>query len=805
MLKNYFKTAFRNLGKNKIFSFINVFGLAIGLACCMLIAVFVYDELSYDKYPAQSANMYRVYLGVLGNGDEAVYPLVDVAVGPGIKDAFPEVADYTRLSNRGQVFVSYEDKQFKESKIAYADENFLKMFSIPYIAGDAQNGLKDPNSIVISKAMANKYFGDQQPIGKMLKLGKDELYKVTGVIEGVPSNSHFHYDAFLSMSTFHFAHPTWSNINFYTYLQLKPGTDPRQLQAKFPQLVAKYVVPEIQHDMGVSLAEAQKSVNTFRFTLTPITAIHLHSDTKYEMEANGDINYVYIFGALAVFILLLACVNFTNLSTASSAKRAREVGIRKVMGSLKVQLISQFLTESILLTFFATILAYAIAAVLLPYFNTLAGKTISFSFFLQPLSITVSLLLALIVGALAGIYPAFFLSSFNTIKVLKGSNGSTGGRKSLLRSGLVVFQFFVSTALIIATIIVYRQLNYMQDKKLGYDKEQVLYLPDANLLGANQVLFEQKLLQDNRVVRATIGRDLPGSGTNDGTEVFPRDEAGGKTGKEIHMNIFHVDYDYIPVMGMKMVQGRNLSKDYSTDSFAVVINEAAARDLGWSNTSAIGKTIVRSGQRQFKIVGVVADFHYASVKQKIAPLMMMLGNNFGGMIVKVKTTNIDGLLADMKKQWAAFSPAGPFSYYFLDDKFASLHAAEKKTGQIFTAFAILAVVIASLGLFGLAAFITEQRTREIGIRKVLGASVQEVLFLVSKEFLYLVGIACLIAIPVTWWFMNKWLQDFAYRTDIAWWIFIVAGVVAVAIAVFTISFQAAKAALKNPVTSLRSE
>ena len=805
MFKNYFKTALRNLGKNKVFSFINVFGLAVGLTCCMLIAVFVYDELSYDKYPAESANMYRVYIKVLGNGDDAVYPLVDVAVGPGIKAAFPEVEAYTRLTGRGEVFVHYADKEFKEPKLTFADENFLQMFSIPFTKGDAETALKDPNSIVITKAFATKYFGSQEPLGKLLTFNKDEVYKVTGVIDGIPANSHFHYDAFMSMSTLHFPHQTWTNIGFYTYLQLKKGSGPAKLQAQFPQLVAKYVVPEMQHDMGVSLAEAQKSINTIHFTLTPLTDIHLHSDTKYEMEANGDIHYVYIFGALAIFILLLACVNFTNLSTASSAKRAREIGIRKVMGSEKKQLISQFLTESILLTFFAMLLAYLFAFLLLPYFNQLAGKNISFTFFLRIQSVATAIILSLLVGVLAGIYPAFFLSSFNTIKVLKGTSVVAGNRKSILRSGLVIFQFFVSTALIIATIVVYRQLHFMQDKNLGYDKEQVMYLPDAGLLGANQQAFEQQLLQDNHVVKASIGRSVPGGNNVDGTEIFPLNEETGQNGKEIHSNIYHIDYDFIPTLGMKIVKGRNLSKGYPTDSFAVVINEAAVRDLGWSNTDPIGKTIVRSGQKQFKVVGVVADFHYASVKQKIAPLMMMLGNNYGGLIVKIKTTDIKGFLAGVKRQWDAYKPAGPFSYYFLDDQFASLYATEQRTGQIFTSFAVIAIVIASLGLFGLAAFITEQRTKEIGVRKVLGASLQQLIFLVSKEFLYLVGIACLIAIPVTWLGMYKWLQDFAYRTDISWWIFAIAGVTAIFIAVFTVSFQAIKAALANPINSLRSQ
>ncbi len=807
MIKNYFKTAFRNLVKNKIFSFINIFGLAAGLTCCMLISVFIYDELSYDKYPQQAKQIYRVGLNATGNNDIAVYPDVDIAVGEGIKNAFPEVQSFTRLLQKGEGFVKYEDKQFKEQKLCFADANFLQVFSIPYLDGDARTALTQPNSIVITRAFAQKYFGNEPATGKILSIGTGASngFKVTGVIEKIPDNSHFHFDAFMSMSTLPIRQQTWSNVGCYTYLVLNKGTDPKKLEAKFPQLVAKYVVPEIQHDMGVSIAEAQKSVNTFRFFLQPLTDIHLNSNTKYELEANGDIRYVYIFGALALFILLLACVNFTNLSTASSANRSREVGIRKVMGSVKKQLILQFLTESVLLTFFAVLISYLLVFLLLPYFNQLSGKNIPFVFFLGMPAIASVLILSILVGILAGIYPAFFLSSFNTIKVLKGSATVQGSRKSILRSGLVVFQFFVSTALIIATIIVYRQLHFMQEKNPGYDKEQVMYVQDSYLLGNNQPAFKEQLLQDSRVVKVSIGRDVPGNEFMGGTEIFPKNTATNENGKEIHSNIYQIDYDYLSVLGMRVIKGRNFSKDFPTDSTAVLINESAVNDLGWSNTDPIGKTIVRSGQQEYKVVGVVADFHYASVKQKIAPLMMLLGNNRGGMIVKVKTADMAGFLADTKKQWDAFKASGPFAYYFLDEKFASLYAAEQRTGQIFSVFAVIAVLIASLGLFGLAAFITEQRRKEIGIRKVLGASMRQVLLLVSKEFLILVAIAFLIAIPVTWWAMQVWLQDFAYRINIPWWIFLVGGIIAVTVALITVSFQAIKSAIANPVKSLRTE
>ncbi|HEU5052471.1 MAG TPA: ABC transporter permease [Hanamia sp.] len=803
MIKNYFKIALRNLKKNKVFSFINIFGLATGLACFMFIAVFVYSELSYDRYPAQSKNIYRVLLSVTGNGDVAAYPDVDNAIGPGLKDAFPGVKAFTRIAP-AQDFVKYDDRQFKEEHLAFADSTFLQMFSIPLLKGSEPDALVQPNTVVVSKAFAKKYFGDANPLGKSVVIGlHNTLYKITGVFDKIPANSHFHFDAVMSLASFGTMRLTWSNIGYYTYVLLNQNTDPKKLEAKFRPLVAEHVVPEIQHDMGVSLAEAQKSVNTFVFSLQPLTSIHLYSHTKYELEAGGDIQYVYIFSALAIFILLLACVNFTNLSTAKAFKRAREVGIRKVLGSVKKQLVVQFLAESVLITLLAMLVAYALLLLLLPYFNQLANKNISYSFFLDFRTISGMFGISMFAGIVAGIYPAFFLSSFNTIRVLKGSVTSNESRKSPLRSSLVVFQFFVSIALIIATIIVYQQLNYMQNKKLGYDKNQVLYLPDGRLLGQNQTAFKQQLLQDSRVVSVSLSRSIPGGDFMGGTEIFPKNANGN--GTEIHTNIYYVDYDYLQTLGIPVVEGRNFSRDFPTDSASgVIINQAAVKQLGWSKTNPIGKTIVRSGQKEYKVIGVVGDFNYASVKQEVAPLMMLPGGN-NGIILKIKTADIKGFLADLKKQWDSFNPEGPLSYTFLDENFAKLYASEIRTQKIFSAFAILAIIIASLGLFGLSAFVIEQRTKEIGIRKVLGASVQNVLLLVSKEFLLLVGIAFLISIPVTWWAMHSWLQDFAYRININVWVFALAGVIAFLIAVLTVSFQAMKAALANPVKSLRTE
>jgi putative ABC transport system permease protein len=807
MYKNYFKIAWRNLIKKKAFSFINIFGLAVSITCCLLICAYVYNQLSYDTYPKDAQQIYRVELHLTDNGAITVFPHVDVAVAKGIKDVFPEVKAATRLVSQPNIFVRYNNKQFKEDKIALVDSNFLQIFSIPFIEGDAKTALVQPNSLVISKAFAKKYFGDENALGKSLQLSgnSDGLFKVTGVIDKIPDNSHFHFDAFITTSGNQYAFgKTWSNVGWFTYLLLNKNADIPKLESKFKQLVAEHVVPEMQHDMGISLAQAQKSVNTFVFKLQPLTKIHLYSHTKYELEPGGDIQYVYIFGALAFFILLLACVNFTNLATASAGRRSREVGIRKVLGSLKNQLVFQFLTESVLMAFCSLIIALLFIYLLLPWFNNISGETIYFRFFFKPVIIFLMIAFAILTGMIAGIYPAFFLSSFQTIKVLKG-NGTEGKAKSYVRNALVVFQFAVSIILMIATIVVYQQLHFMQNKKLGYDKEQVAIIKDSYLLEKNQTAFKQQLLQDSRISNVSIARGIPADMNMDGTQIYPQEKKDNENRSEIHTNIYHVDKDYIPVMGIAIKSGRNFSADFPTDSFATIINQSAAKALGWNDESAIGQTVVRSGNKAFKVVGVVKDFQYASAKEEIAPLMMLMDNRGNAILVKVKTADIKNLLADIKMKWNSFSPGGPLSYTFLDESFNNLYKAEESTGKIFTAFALIAILIASVGLLGLIAYTAERRTKEIGVRKVLGSSIHGVVFLLTKDFVKLIFISTLIAVPLAWWTMHQWLQDFAYRIQISWWIFIAAVLSALVIALITISFQAIKAAIANPVKSLRTE
>jgi putative ABC transport system permease protein len=807
MFQNYLTIAIRSVRKNRIFSLINVFGLAIGLACCILISLYVWDELHYDTYAANAGQVYRVEIHYAVNNGMETYPNVDIAVGEGIAGAFPQVRGYTRLLPDPPDYWGYGERRYKEEKMGYADANFLSFFSLPLAEGDAATALTEPNSIVIDRTLAKKYFGDEDALGKFLNPGT-RPFKVTGVMEDMPDNSHFHFHGVISMSTLHQTANTWNNAIDYTYLLLNKGADAKKIEAGLTRMVAKYVVPETAHDLSISLADAQKTVNTFHFVLQPLRDIHFYGNSNSELEHNGNIEYVYIFSALAIFILVLACVNFTNLSTAIAARRGKEVGIRKVMGSLKRQLVSQFLAEAFLLTFLALLLAMGLVVVLLPYFNQLAGKHFSWRLLFDYQALAVLLFLWLITGVCAGGYPAFHLSSFNVIRVLKGVSLTSGSNGVSLRSGLVVFQFFVSMTLIIATLVIYRQLHFMQDRKLGYDKDQVVCVRDTYMLGDrdSRQAFRQQLMQDSRVVNASLGMDVPARDDRGSYLIYPKDQRTNGNEATITTGLFYIDDYYIPTLGMKIIRGRNFSPDFRSDSAGVIINEAAVRELGWSHIDPVGKMIVGGNNDEYKVVGVVADFNYVSLKQKIAPLMLLLGPGQGsGMIIKVNAHDMAAFLKDLEQRWKALNPGAPFSYYFLDERFATLYAGEQRTARLFSLFAILSILIACLGLFGLTAFTTEQRAKEIGIRKVLGASVQQVVLLVAGEFLALIGLAFLLAVPFAWWAMHAWLRDFAYREPIAAWVFVLAGFMITLIALVTVSSRAIGAALANPIKALRSE
>jgi len=803
MFKNYLKIAWRNIKRHKLFSFINILGLSIGMATFFLIALYVKNQLSFDRFNKNADNIVRVIFKADINGGKIDESVSMAPVAQTMKNDFPQVQDATRILNDGTPKITYKDKEFKDDHLAYVDPNFFRIFTLPMVEGDAKTALAQPNTVVITITTAKKYFGNEDALGKTIALANvSEPYKITGVIKDVPANSHFHFDMFASMEGRPEAKSdSWLAGSFHTYLLLRPGTDPAKIEDGFPQMVKKYMGPEIQQAMGISLEQFITKGNSLGFTLQKLTDIHLHSNTNNEFEPGGNATYVYIFGGVALFMLIVACINFINLSTAGASKRAKEVGIRKVAGSGRGQLIRQFLTESVLLTFIAVFVAFIFMQLALPTFNKISGEQLQFG-----LKAFLSLVaLGLVVGIIAGIYPAFYLSSFKPISVLKGK--ITTEHKSFgFRSGLVVFQFFISVVLIVGTIVVYKQMQFMQHKDLGFNKDQLITIPNSYALGKNEKVYEQQMLQNPQVVNATMSNYKPvGPTSYNNALAYPQ----GNDQLIVNGVEYHVDEQYIPTMGMKMLSGRNFSKEFGTDTTAIILNESAAKALGWNNQSAVGKTVIRQNSDRgintgFHVIGVVKNFNFKSLHETISPLYMTLQPE-GGLIFRIKTADVAGLLALMKKQWDSFDTGEPFTYNFMDDLFDNTYATEAKTGSILNLFSLLIILVACLGLFGLATYTAEQRTKEIGIRKVLGASVSQITEMLSKEFLKLVLVASLIAFPVAWWGMNKWLESFAYRINISWWFFAVAGIAALFIALITVSFKAIRAAMANPAKSLRTE
>ncbi|HCN85010.1 MAG TPA: cell division protein FtsX, partial [Sphingobacteriaceae bacterium] len=748
MLKNYFKIAWRNLLRRKAFSIINIFGLAIGIATCLVIMLYVQNELSYDRYNEKADRIVRVvFKGFVGDGGEIKEANVMPPVAATLKRDYPEVLDATRIMGGGVALITYGEKSFKEDEMAFVDANFFDVFTIPLLQGSVKKALVNPRTIVISQETAQKYFGNENPIGKVLDFKtRKSTYTVTGVFDKIPENSHFHFDMLVSMAEVPDAKSqSWMTSNFYTYLVLPKGYDYKKLEAKMPDVVEKYMGPQIQQAFGMSYAQFKQKGNKVGLLLQPLTDIHLHSDLNGDLSPSGDIRYVYIFAAVALFMLLIACINFMNLSTAGASKRAMEVGIRKVMGSVKIELIYQFLIESVLLTMIALLLSIFLVYLALPVFNSITETELSFYKLITNAGLMPGMLLfGIIVGILAGSYPAFFLSSFKPIPVLKGK--FTSGKNSIaVRSGLVVFQFVVSIILIVSITVVYKQLSYIQNKKLGYNKDQVLIINGTWALGNKQGAFRDELMQDPRVLNVSTSSFIPAGNTDlNNNAVYP----GDKVGQYVYTPEYRIDTAYLNTLGIELVAGRNFSAAFA-DSASTIINETAAKAFGWKK-NAVGKTITGHADNQghevtYRIIGVVKDFHFRSLHEPISPVMMVLKNYDGTMIAKVKTSDIRRLLASIKSKWAAEEP---FSYSFMDERFNKTYRAEQKTGDILGIFAGLTLFVACMGLFGLAAFTAQQRKKEIGICKVLGATVSDITTLLSVEFLKLVLIALLVACPV---------------------------------------------------------
>ncbi|GAB3963995.1 ABC transporter permease [Spirosoma terrae] len=808
MLTNYLKIAWRTLLKQRGFTFINIFGLAVGLACCMLIMLYVLDELSYDRYNEKADRIYRVNSEILFGGNNMHFAVSPDPMGPTLKKDYPQVEQFVRLHQRGTWLVrkAGESTNLRESDITFADSTLFDVFTLPLISGDPKTALREPNTVVISESAAKRHFGDQNPMGQSLLFDNNRTFKVSGVMRDMPKNAHFQSNFFLTMLNDDYPWGQWLSNNHHTYILLKPGTNPETFAKNLDAVVRKYVGPQAMQMLNLSMDDFRKAGNHIYYWLIPLTKIHLHSRQQIELAPNGDIQYVYIFSAVALFILLIACINFMNLATARSANRAKEVGVRKVMGSERQQLIGQFMTESILTTTLAMLLAVFMVGLTLPAFNAIAAKGLAINQLFSPYYLPVLIVLPVIVGLLAGSYPALFLSSFQPIKVLKGKI-NVSFRSAGLRSGLVVFQFMMSVILIVGTIIVYRQITFIQTKNVGFNRDHVLTVNDVYAIGKQAETFRQEVLRLPGVVTGSVSGYLPTPSSRGDNTFFAEGQIDMNKG--VSMQNWPVDYNYIKTMGMQLVQGRDFSKEFGADSSGIIINESALKILGLKDP--IGKRIWTFDDPQLKnrkmytIIGIVKNFHFESLRQNIGGLSMVLSPNSGAASFRISSNDLPALIKQIEAKWKQVAPGQPFSYQFMDQSFDEMYRAEQRVGTIALTFAVLAVLIACLGLFGLAAFMAEQRTKEIGVRKVLGASVGSIVTLLSKDFLKLVAISILIASPIAWYAMNQWLNDFAYKIDIEWWMFAVAGLVAVGIALLTVSFQSVKAALTNPVKSLRSE
>ena len=806
MIRNYLKIAWRNLTKYKFISFINLFGLTVGLTCCLLILTYIINEVSYDQYK-QSKNMYRVERTFLNPQDKTVnLRLSSIAppFGRLLANDFKEIKKITQVLQNGPTPFKYDEKLFSENNSFFADGAMLDLFDVKLTKGNAAKALDEPFSVLLTEETAKKYFGNDEPLNKVVRVNSQFDLKVTGVYKSFPTNSHLHPDILISFPTLmdsavygkqNFV-DNFGNNAFFTYILLPGNYDPQKLEAQFSAFQNRHI------DEGDGKF---KPADWSQLNLRKVTDIHLYSHKDDEIEENGDIKRVYIFSAIALFILLIACINYMNLSTARSVLRGREIGIRKVVGARRKELIGQFLSESVFLCWIATIIAFLITWLTLPFLNKLSGQNLSVDNLLKWQIVLSLILVPFVVGLISGIYPAVFLSSFQPVKTLKGVF-KVGGSSISFRKVLVVLQFSISIILIICTAVVFQQLRYMQSKSLGFNKDHIVTLSYNGNLTPKYESFRSELLSNPNVKSITRSSRIPtgrlldamGSRINRGDSLSPT---------QADIKFIVADEDYLSTYGVKVLAGRNFSRSYGMDTSAFLINEAAVKILGLkSPEDAIGKQFQYGGNKG-QLVGVFNDFHFESMHQRILPLVMFIPKNlgkFGRLSVKI-SGNIPAALAHLENTWKKFSPEIPFEYTFLDQRFERLYESEQRQRSIFTIFACIAIFVACLGLFGLSAFAISQRVKEIGIRKVLGANVNSIVTLLSKDFLKLVGIAAIIAFPVAWYAMSRWLEDFAYRIQIPVWIFLVAGIIAAAVAFFTIGLQALKAATTNPVKNLRTE
>jgi putative ABC transport system permease protein len=797
MFRTYIKIALRSLRKNRMYAFVNIAGLAIGITCCILIGLYVTQELSYDRFNVNADRIVRATMEYSFNdGKVTKTAFTGTKPGPQLKRIFPDVEAYARLYKKSQV-VGYESNQFEEKNFLYADSVFFQVFSFPLIKGNASTALDGPNKVVFTESAAKKYFGSTDPLGKTVRVGSKD-YMVTGVAANAPGASQIQFDFVASFSNLGVSKSEeWFSANYFTYFLLN---NPKQVN-NFQKQVTAYL-------KTVSRDELKATGSDYlTYSIEPLKRVHLYSSLE-GLEPNGNILYVYILGVIAILILCIACVNYTNLATAQATSRSTEIGIRKVMGAQRAQLFRQFIGESFILTLLAFLVALAASTLLMPVFNDLTGKSLQVSTLFQPLPILLFLGLSLLISLAAGAYPAILLSGYKMINILKAgitiAKGNSNARKSL-----IVFQFIISLFLVISTIVIIQQLNYIRNKNLGYNKEHLVILPIDGKMQPHVEEIKNAMLRNPKVLHVSGAYESPTYiQWGDGLEA-----AGGAGGKEITVNAFPVDLDIVNTLGLQLVAGTDFTRadlqlinreDQSKSRYTYMLNEAACKALGWTPQEAIGRTVSKGTPGEVK--AVVKDFHYASLHDQIGSLVIFLDPTFANeLLVKISGDNIPATLKQLETVWKERVPHRPFEYHFLDEEYASLYKTEMRTGQLFSTFSSLAILLACLGLFALAAYSTVKRTKEIGIRKVLGATVTNITVLLSKDFLKLVLIALVIASPIAWYAAHQWLNDFVYRISIQWWIFGLAGIMAILIALVTVGFHAIKASLSNPVKSLRSE
>lgn len=771
------------------------------MATAILIFFWVQDELSYDKHFNNHENIYRTIADYHMNGIDYHIATSPPTMAAAMLNDYPEVLKVCRFRDVGSMLITIGDKKYEENHAIYADSSTFDVFSIPLISGNRAELLNKKEYVVISEKLARKYFENGEAVGQTMLID-EVVHVVTGVFENIPSNTHFSFDMMMSMLGLEESlSPNWLSNNFQTYIVLHPETNHQQLIERFQEMILKYVGPDVQKMTGKTIEEFLGE-SSATFNIQKLTDIHLKSDLMAELEANSDIKYVYIFSFIAIFILIIACINFMNMATARSERRSKEVGIRKVSGAVRSQIVTQHLLESLLITLFSYIVAMIIVEVSIAEFNTLSGKELSIHY-KNPFTFLMLLGIVLITGMLSGSYPAFYLSSFRPIVVLKGGfkAGKGSGR---LRNTLVVIQFITTIILISSTLIIYQQMRYINQTNIGYNKEQLVSLHNTHLLGESIETFKKELLSYPQFNSATISGYLPVPSSSNNSAVWP-DLSGDKT---VSIQQWVVDYDYIKTLGMTIAEGRDFNSEMATDSGAVIINEAAQKQFGWDDP--LNHKLARLSWPEaepipYRVIGVLKDFHFQSLRENIGPLMMYIGTSDYMITFRFEAKGTNEVVDLLEQKWKEFLPNELFDYSFVDNRFSKVYFREQRISKIITIFSILAILIASLGLLGLAAYSTEKRTKEIGVRKVNGATSADIFSLLAKDFVKLVIIAFIIAVPPTWFYMDKWLDNFAFRINLSFLVFIVAGVIAFLIAILTISYQAYKAANQNPVESLKYE